>query len=77
MYHLTRKEEKCLRIMKTFGAISLDGECFLRKYDKAMPPRAGHQSLRFVRRIGPENKSILEKDFIETEEINTLKYRHI
>ena len=64
--------------MKTYGAISSDGECFLRKNDKAMPPLAGHHILRFVRRIGPEKKiKFLEKDFMETEGINTSKHRHI
>ena len=64
--------------MKTYGAISSDGECFLRKNDKAKPPLTLRQffyvlSAELVLKIN----QILEKDFMETEEINTPKHRHI
>ena len=63
--------------MKTYLAISSDGECFLRKIIKQRHRSLGIKFYVLSAELVLKINQILEKDFMETEEINTPKHRHI
>ena len=54
MDHLTLREKEMPEDNEDIWSHILRRRVFSAKNDKAMPPLAGHQVLRFVRRIGPE-----------------------